>query len=272
VTRRRRSLRTRPVLVAALVAASGACGGGGAAATDPGSGTAPELAANAPEAGKPLTADQANHLAGMLLRNYRAGGAEFRATVPYGPAATFVVDGAVDWRTHIGRATLETRFGDGRTAQRSELRFTTDAVYDGRVADWPADLEAAGLTGVRWVSRQPDPQRVPLDVVLELVLGLASDRTENPLLVRQDDTGYLGTKELDGETVEGYRYQQRTRYWLAVDGGELRRLEADLAVASGTTTIEFRLGPNEVDAPNPAEVVGIDQLPAPLRDRLTGGG
>lgn len=67
---------------------------------------------------------------------------------------------------------------------------------------------------------------------LAVVFSLGADRPENAQLLRQSDARYLGTGELDGETLSVFRLPSAdgssaasTRMWLDADG-RLRRLDA----------------------------------------------
>lgn len=244
------------LLATVLLGVVGSCSAGDEAA--PAAATATTVAS----AG--LTAAQANQLAGVLYQNHQAGGAAFRATIPFGAAATFVLDGTIDWTNHVGAGTLTTRFANGTPDQSTALVFTRSAVLDGSIRQYDAQLQAIGLGGVRWVARPPDPRSVPLDVVLALVMGMASEQRENPLLLRQSGASLLRSDNLDGAPMSVFRYGERTRYWIGEDG-RMRRVEAELAVAEGTTVIDLTLGPQQISLPADSEVTTLDRLPPEIQ-------
>lgn len=81
-----------------------------------------------------------------------------------------------------------------------------------------------------------DWQTVPFaqgpSAALAVIFSLGADRPENAQLLRQSDARYLGTGELDGETLSVFRLPSAdgstaasTRMWLDADG-RLRRLDA----------------------------------------------
>ena len=188
--------------------------------------------------GTPLTPGQAGEFAAMLFNNYEAGGATFTATVPYGSAATFVLNGDVDWRTHQIRAVLETRFTSGQPAQRRDLVVAGGRLLDGGVLGLTAAMAERGQPAVRWVARPLSADsRVPLDVVLNLILRLASDQRENPLLLRQGDTAFLRQEQLGSAAVSVYRFGPRTVYWLERGSGRLVKVALRLEVAKGATEV-----------------------------------
>jgi hypothetical protein len=241
-----------------------ACGGGAGSAAEA---TATTTGGADASSETPLTAAQANVLAGVLYANQQAGGASFRATVPFGSAATFVLEGTIDWRNHVGQATVVTRFSSGQPEQRVPLLFTQTAVLDGSIRDHAEQLAPLGLDQLKWVARAPAPGDVPLDVVLALLMGMASEQRENPLLIRQSGAAFLRSDEVGGVAVDVYRYGERTRYWVAEDG-VIRRVEAELAVAEGTTIIDLSPGPQQVLLPNENEVTSLDRLPPEIQDLL----
>lgn len=215
-----------------------------------------------------LSAAQANRLAGVLYENHQAGGAKFTAKIPFGAAAEFQLDGAIDWTEHVGQATLTTRFANGQPDEKTDLMFTQRAVLDGSIRSYDAELQALGFTGLRWTVRAPAPQSIPLDVVLALIMGMASEQRENPLLVRQSGATLVRSDELAGEPVDVFRYGDRTQYWIGNDG-RLRRIEAELAVAEGTTVIDLDLGAQQIALPTDREVIKMDQLPPEIQALLS---
>jgi hypothetical protein len=190
---------------------------------------------------QPLTDEQASALSQVLTRNYDAGGAAVVATVPYGPESNLRFDGVVDWVEHGGLGRLVTEV-DGRDPERTEVAWT-----ESEVAVRP---EGGGADD--WTFRPADPDTVPLDRVIALVVASAGPERDNPLLVAQSDARWLRTDSVDvaGDDVEVDVFDSggRLEYWIGVDDGLLYRLDADIDGFEGTTTIEYRdHGPVQLD-------------------------
>jgi hypothetical protein len=187
-----------------------------------------------------LTDDQAAALSQVLVRNYEAGGAEVTATVPYGVGAELQLDGVIDWVEHGGLAELTT-IVEGEETERTDVAWTESEVA---VRPSGADDE--------WTLRPADPDGVPLDRIIALIVASAGPERDNPLLVAQSDARWLRSDRVDGadgdiavDVIDG---GGRLRFWIGVDDGLLYRLEADIEGFEGTTTIEFRAhGPADLD-------------------------
>ena len=134
---------------------------------------------------------------------------------------------------------------------------------DGGIAGLPAAMAARGQPAVRWVARPLSPDsRVPLEVVLNVVLRLASDQRENPLLLRQRDTAFLCEEQVDGIAVNVYRFGARTVYWVDQQSGRLRKVAARLEVANGVTEIVLHdHRALTVLLPTATEVVAAETIP-----------
>jgi hypothetical protein len=216
--------------------------------------------------GTPLTPAQANALARGLHRNGEVGGATVEVTIPFG-TSTIVVAGDVDWKRHVGAATVTTRFADGvrlpRTEQVFWSRTTVVLPMDGL---GPAMAER-GRPGVRWLARPLDGSTAALDRVLTFLDALASDRPENPLLLRQrPEVAYLGREDVDGQAADRYRSSASAQFWLAVGPGPQQgRILAVRAVFAGLdlpALIRLRNhGPRTLQFPPEAEVVAAAEIP-----------
>jgi hypothetical protein len=188
-----------------------------------------------------LTDDQAAALSQVLVRNYEAGGAEVMATVPYGVGAELRLDGVIDWVEHGGLAELTT-IVEGEETERTDVAWTEREVA----------VRPSGGADDEWTLRPADPDGVPLDRIIALIVASAGPERDNPLLVAQSDAQWLRSDRVDGadgdiavDVIDG---GGRLRYWIGVDDGLLYRLEADIEGFEGTTTIEFRAhGPADLD-------------------------
>ncbi len=217
-----------------------------------------------------LTLEQAEVLSGILFKNFEAGGATFKVTVPYGPAATFVLDGRIDFTRHIGEANLlgTTTSADKIENSSSRLFWTPQDVVE-EMDGLPAAMAAKGRSGVKYLAR-PLTKTSPQDVVLGFILATSSEQRENPQLIQQGDARFLRQDTVDGQPVDVYRFGTRTTYFVRRDNNVLTKIEAQLAVAQGVTVVDFMShGPVEITGPLQDEVVQSSEIPDVLA-KLTG--
>ncbi len=217
-----------------------------------------------------LTTAQALTLSQMLLKNEQAKGAVAEIFVPFGTAATFTLRGPVDWADDRGSFTMATKRSDNVAVPDSTVVWDRGAMLT-ELEGLEKAMEANGRTGVRFVQRALDPKGVSLDQLVTFVGSLAVDRAENPLLLRQGDTAFLGTKTLDGLTLDGYRFG-KTRYWIDPSTGLLRQVEARFARYD--EPVVFTLtnhGPQTVTVPPPSAVVDAATIPDLMKTLTTQG-
>jgi hypothetical protein len=228
--------------------------------------------------GKPLTLAQAEVLAGVLTKNYDASGAVFSVTVPASPQTTYSLNGSIDYTTGskspkgVAQATLRITSNGGKDSADSGLLWTKDEVIE-ELAGLTEAVAAKGRPGVKFVSR-PLTTSSPQDVVLNLLLGTASEQRENPALIQQGtaqgDAAFLRTDTLRNTSVDVYRFGKKTIYWVGHEDGVLMRFEANLAIACGATVIDFlEHKPISIPGPKVSEVVLASEIPDVMKS-LTG--
>jgi hypothetical protein len=207
-----------------------------------------------------LTTAQALTLSRMLIKNEEAKGAVAKIEVPFGTAARFTLTGPVDWAGDRGSFVLAAKRSDDVAVPDSTV------IWDrGAVLTEPAGLEEAmaakGRPGVKFAARAMDPSKVALDQVITFVGSLAVDRAENPILLRQGDTAFLGAKVVDGVTLDGYRFG-KTRYYINPSTGLLQRVEATFARYQEPVIITLsNHGPQTITVPSADAVVDAATIP-----------
>lgn len=175
-----------------------------------------------------LTMAEAERFAVVRFNNYD------RRYVPFTMQLTvrgqrFFLTGRVDFRDHLGYANFLT---DGKPPRNFLLQWTLRQ---------KAALQVTGSAlpyrppSGPWQVQAVDPERSGLDVALALLLNLADDRPENPLLLRQNGAQWVGEDHLDGVRVDRFtgpgsdnRPSDRLTY-LVDDLGRLHRLIAKVA-------------------------------------------
>jgi hypothetical protein len=274
-TRTTRTVATRTGAgVAALVVSSvlAGCGGssGSGASGTPETTVPSALASAAPvetstPAGTKLTQDQAVALSQALVKNFQKGGAEFTATVPFG-VATFTIEGQMDWTKHLGAATLTTTYKDGVRATQTEQIYWSDRVVVVPLEGLTEEMTKLGRPEVKYVARPLDSRGSTLDRVLVYIDTLASNRAENPVLLRQKDgVAFLGAEDVAGTATNRFSTGANAQFWLtskAPGSGVMVRSSAQFKGLPGRFELLLRNhGPKTLTFPAEAEVVSIDQIP-----------
>ncbi len=264
----------RPVaaIVGALsiALAASACGSdGGAPATTPVE-AAPDTAATAPAttepAAEPLTPAQANALSRALFLNFQAGGATVEARVPFG-ASTFVLNADIDWKRHVGAGTLTTLFTDGVRRPETQEIYWSSSVIALPLPGLEAAMAERGRPGVRLVARPLAGSTATVDRIVAFLDAIASDRPENPLLLRQKpEVGYLGREDVDGVAADRYRSSESAQFWLSTAPGPTSgRIVAVRAQFAGLDApVEVRVrdhGARDLRFPSDDAVVSAAEIP-----------
>lgn len=187
----------------------------------------------------PLTTEEAERLALVRYLNYEAGLSAVHATVPTS-AGTLVLEGRVDFVSHIGHAVLRT---SGRTdaASAGILQWNPGLIAfhagSGQKVDAPLPLDG-------WQLRRLESKGAELDVVLLVLLNLANDRPDNPQLLRQSTAQWLRTDTVAGTPVDVFTgptepgKPARLTYWIAHDG-KLHRLTIHLDTQPTAAILSF---------------------------------
>ena len=162
--------------------------------------------------GDAVTQAEAEVLAQLLVRDQRAGGADFVATAPYREGVVLTLTGEVDFRDGVGRAKAVTSFGTDREDDVRTLVFTADAVWTGDVPGLPEALAAEGAPDATYVRRPlttADDDGGPLlvDVLIRLLLDLAAPHADEPESFRGPDYTWQGQRSIDSRlaTLFGLR-------------------------------------------------------------------
>ncbi|MFI5838337.1 hypothetical protein ACIA8K_01280 [Catenuloplanes sp. NPDC051500] len=203
-------------------------------------------AGSAPAA-RPLSAAEADRLAGMRVRNHRDGTAGVTATI----GDQLRAEGWVDWRrqlaylrvTRPGAASALVQAVPGLVATVTEpgsggRAGTGSPPVDPPAGDWRVRAAVPGT--------DDNSATASMDGLLNLLFGAASTRPDAAGTLRASDSRWLGSEKADGDVVDVFLgpavppAQASTppptsladmgggvRYWLARDGG-LRRMAATL--------------------------------------------
>ena len=207
--------------------------------------------------GARLTTAQALVLSRMLLKDQEAGGADLSVIAAAGTMQAFELRGQVNWADHQGSVMLHAP-GTG-AVQADEALVWSQGQLLLRVPGLDGAMAAKGRPGIAFASRPLQAGSSTVDQVIVLVASLGNDRAENPILLRQADTGYLGRAEINGVSHDRFRYGS-TVYWVD-SSGRIARVEAKFASTKGTVVVDLRShGPRHVDVPAPSAVVPASEI------------
>ncbi|UIN30033.1 hypothetical protein [Microbacterium binotii] len=203
---------------------------------------------------RPLTSEEAQDLATMRLRNQDTGARAISFSLTEkGSESRF--DGWYDYASVIG-------YGRWQSIDPQLLLWNTQvagthpaSTATPEAGDGPAPLPIpdADQLDTAWAGGALDPSGSRRDALLAVIAQLGADRPDNPLLLQQGGALWLGTREVDGETLTVYAGPESdqvaatpaadpaaatVRYWLD-STSLLRRLDVRLGGATEWTTVTF---------------------------------
>jgi len=206
-----------------------------------------------------LESPELARLAETMFINHRQGSTIFRAVTLTGAGGDrLVMTGAVDWSGSSGSARVRT---DAAGATLAFVAWGGATVAERRPL-LDARAEALGGHGGKWFSRPVDRRR-RVDQLIAVVMGLATKRPENAVLIQQTvGSAYLREDSLRGRVVDVMRYGTRSVFWVDRLTGELLRFEGNNSRGNLPLVVDLRLvadGP--VPAPGPEDVVDTSANP-----------
>jgi hypothetical protein len=222
--------------------------------------------------GDPITAAEADILAQLLHRNFDEGGADFVVTAPFGEDALLTLTGDVDFRHSVGRAEVLTTFGDGRPEDARTVFFTRSDIWFGDVAGLPAALAGDGVPGATYLRRPlstDGPGAPPLmDVVVGMVLGLASRTADDPRWFRDGDCTWEGQRSIDSRLASLFRLPEGPTVAVGAIDDLLTQFGATLTAEKLEVTVTLSdHGSRRVDLPPEPETADAADHPA-VAERL----
>jgi len=222
--------------------------------------------------GDPITADEADVLAGLLHRNYTEGGADFVLTAPYAAGTVLTMTGEVDFVRGIGRADAVTTFGDGRPEDARTLYFTPQDLWFGGVPGLTDALAAAGAPGIQYMRRPittvTNGTASLVDVLAQIVPKLAARADDDPRALLERDYTWQGQRSIDGRLAVSYRTGTGAEIAVAAEDELLLQYVTRLPDQDFAVTITLAdHGPRDVQlppAPETATAADFPQIAAEL--------
>lgn len=212
--------------------------------------------------GDPITEAEAETLAGLLNRNFEAGGAAFRVVSPYTESATLTYTGTMDFTTSTGTGTAVTDYKGTQPAESRELYFTTDDLTFGEVPGLTDAMTAAGVPGVSYMRRQLIPGRELIDTIVALLPRLSSPTPDNAAAYLERDYTFQGQTTIDGQLAALFSFGA-AQVAVGVDQKMLLQYVTTLPGSDFRVTITLSdQGPRTVTPPPADQTVAATDYPA----------
>ncbi len=216
--------------------------------------------------GDPITEGEAQTLAGLLNRNYEAGGAAFRVVSPYAENTTFTYTGQMDFTTSTGSGTAVTDYGGLQPAESRILYFTTDEVTFGDVPRLTDAMAAVGVPGVNFMRRQILPGQDLIDTIVALLPRLSATEPDDAAAYLERDYAFQGQTTIDGQLAALFSFGQAQ---VAVGVDEELMLQYVTTLPNSETQVTITLsdhGEQNVDAPPADQTVAAADYPQVAAD------
>lgn len=156
--------------------------------------------ADKPVEARPLSATEAQRLAGMRARNFKDGRVGVRATLGK-PGAEIKLAGWIDWRrqlTYLAATAPAPGPDDGLLQAVPGIIATRPGRADGGL---PPATPPAKDWRVR-PSTATAPHPAPIDSFVALLFAIASDKPDQAELLARSDSRWLGTDRIADKTVD----------------------------------------------------------------------
>ncbi len=211
--------------------------------------------------GDPITQGEAETLAGLLNRNFLAGGAKFRAVSPYAENTTFTYTGTMDFTTSTGAGTAVTDYSGLQPAEARSLYFNTDELTFGDVPGLTDAMAAKGVPGVNFMRRQIRAGTELIDTIVALLPRLSATEPDNPAAYLERNYTFQGQTTIDGELAALFSFGQAQ---VAVGVNEKLLLQYVTTLPNSALRVTITLsdhGPQTVEAPPAEQTVSAIDYP-----------
>lgn len=211
--------------------------------------------------GDPITEGEAETLAGLLNRNFLAGGAQFRAVSPYAENSTFTYTGTMDFATGTGTGIAVTDYSGLQPAEARSLFFNTDDMTFGDVPGLTDAMVSKGVPGVNFMRRQISAGAELIDTVVALMPRLAAPEPDNAAAYLERDYTFQGQTTIDGQLAALFSFGQAQ---VAIGVNEQLLLQYVTTLPNSAVRVTITLsdhGPQTVEAPPAEQTVSATDYP-----------
>lgn len=143
-----------------------------------------------------VTTEEAERLSQVRMNNYDQQSSAFTMSMSSEGKKTWL-EGRVDFREHLGYANV---LIDGPPDSYALLQWDFKTVVAATAQS--QELPEQPPEQVPWQPRKLEPSSSTFDTGLSLVLNLAADRPENPVLLQQNGAQWHGKAEVGGAEVD----------------------------------------------------------------------
>lgn len=184
-----------------------------------------------------LTTKEAERLSLVRMNNYDQQSSGFTMSMN-SDGKKMWLEGRVDFREHLGYANV---LVDSPTESFALLQWDLKVVA--AVSTQSQELPEQPPVQAPWQPRQLKPNSSALDTGLSLVLNLAADRPENPVLLQQNGARWYGKAEVSGKEVDVFsgpgedNTVSDSLLYFIDDESKLHKMIADLPSTEGDAVI-----------------------------------
>lgn len=184
-----------------------------------------------------VTTKEAERLSLVRMNSYDQHMADFTMSMS-SEGKKLWLEGRVDFREHIGYANLLTD-GNPETFALLQWNFATVAATEAQSQELPVQPPEQAP----WQPRQLEPSSSTFDTGLAVVLNLAADRPENPVLLQQNGAQWHGKAEVGDVEVDVFSGPGEDNdvsdnlLYFVDDQAQLRKVVADLPRSREDATI-----------------------------------
>lgn len=211
--------------------------------------------------GDPITQGEAETLAGLLNRNFTAGGAAFKVVAPYAENTTFTYTGMLNFTTSTGTGTAVTDYSGLQPSESRLLYFSTDEITFGDVPGLTDAMAAVGVPGINFMRRQIIPGQDLIDTIVALLPRLSATEPDNAAAYLERDYTFQGQTTIDGQFAALFSFGQAQ---VAVGADEKLMLQYVTTLPNSEIRVTITLsdhGPHTVPAPPADQTVAATDYP-----------
>lgn len=211
--------------------------------------------------GDPISAAEAEVLAGVLAANREQGGADVVISTPLGAESTLTMSGVIDFTTLEGTLDAVTEFPDGQPDEIRTVYFTAEDIITGNLPGLTEAIAAEGRADVLYLRRDLQPTTRLADNLIGMLTRLSAETADDPEVLLASDYTWSGSATIDGVLTSTF---DTTAATISV-GAEDELLHQYSGSAGGSDlTVTITLsehGPREIEFPPEEQIANAADYP-----------